>query len=86
MRPGASATRVGGQYGSALVVRVPARAVEGAATEAALGAVAAALGLRPRQVRLVSGSRARNKVVAVDLDENDLDSRWTVLLAGPARP
>lgn len=65
VRPGASRTRVGGSHGDRLVVSVTARAVDGAATEAALRAVADALGLRPRQVWLVTGATSRDKVVEV---------------------
>ncbi|HEU4675849.1 MAG TPA: DUF167 domain-containing protein [Motilibacteraceae bacterium] len=66
VRPGSSRTVVGGDHDGALVVRVSARAVDGAATEAALTAVAAALGLHRRQVRLVAGATSREKVVEVD--------------------
>ncbi len=66
VRPGASRTRVGGRYGERLVVAVSARAVDGAATEAALGAVADALGVRRRHVALVAGATSRDKVVEVD--------------------
>lgn len=66
MRPGASRTRVGGLHGDRLVVAVQARAVDGAATEAALAAVADALGLRRRHVSLVAGATSRDKVVEVD--------------------
>lgn len=69
VRPGASRTVVGGAYGGALVVRVSARAVDGAATEAALGAVAKAIGVRRRQVRLVTGATSRDKVVEVTGDD-----------------
>ena len=65
VRPGASRTRVGGSYGDALVVRVAPRAVDGAATEAALVAVARALGVRRRDVTLVTGATSRDKVVEV---------------------
>jgi hypothetical protein len=47
-------------------VRVQPRAVDGAATEAALRAVADEFGVPRRDVRLVSGLRSRTKVVAVD--------------------
>jgi uncharacterized protein YggU (UPF0235/DUF167 family) len=72
---GAARTRVGGTYGEALVVKVAARAVEGKATEAALAAVAAALGVRRRDVRLVSGATSRDKVVEVDGDVAQLTFR-----------
>jgi len=72
VRPGSSRTTVGGTYDDALVVRVTARAVDGAATEAALTAVAAALGVRRRQVVLVSGATSRTKVVEVDADPKDV--------------
>lgn len=65
VRPGSSRTSVGGSHDDALVVRVTQPAVDGRATAAALEAVARALGLRPRQVRLVSGATSRTKVVEV---------------------
>lgn len=70
VRPGASRTAVGGAYGDRLVVAVTARAVDGAATEAAIRAVAEAFGVRPRQVSLVSGPRSRDKVVELDLPDD----------------
>jgi len=54
-----------------LVVRVAARAVDGAATEAALAALADVLGLRRRDVRLVTGATSRTKVVDLDVDGPD---------------
>ncbi|MCL2467877.1 MAG: DUF167 domain-containing protein [Micrococcales bacterium] len=67
VRPGASHTRAGGVYGDdRLVVTVTARAVDGAATEATLKALADALGVRRRHVRLVCGARSRDKLVEVD--------------------
>jgi uncharacterized protein len=65
VKPGARLTRVGGAHGAsgALVVAVQARAVDGKATEAALRALAAALGVPRRSVSLVSGATARDKVV-----------------------
>lgn len=66
VRPGVSRTRVGGLHGDRLVVAVQARAVDGAATEAALAALADALGVRRRHVSLVSGATSRDKVAEVD--------------------
>lgn len=66
VRPGASRTAVGGAHDGNLVVRVQARAVDGKATDAALGAVADAFGVRRRDVRLISGATSRTKVVEVE--------------------
>jgi hypothetical protein len=71
VRPGASRTRVGGAYGDSLVVAVSARAVDGAATDAALAAVAKALGLRRREVTLVTGTTSRDKVVEIATTDPD---------------
>lgn len=79
VRPGSSRTQVGGAYGDALVVRVAARAVEGKATEAALRAVAVALGVRRRDVRLVSGVTSRDKVVEIAGDVAELTAKITQL-------
>jgi uncharacterized protein YggU (UPF0235/DUF167 family) len=65
VRPGAGRTKVGGEHGGALVVRVAAPAVGGRATEAALAAVATAFGVRRSAVALVTGATSRTKVVDV---------------------
>ena len=65
VRPGASRTQVGGSYDGALVVRVSARAVDGAATAATIEALANALGVPKRSVVLVSGATSRTKVIDV---------------------
>ena len=79
VRPGASRTRVGRVRGDRLVVAVSARAVDGAATEAVLVAVADALGLRPRQVRLLTGRRSRDKVLEIELAAQELERRVRML-------
>jgi uncharacterized protein YggU (UPF0235/DUF167 family) len=81
VRPGASRTAVGGVHAGRLVVAVSARAVDGAATQAALDALARALGLRPRQVWLVSGATSRDKLVEVDADEVEVAARLEALHA-----
>ncbi len=65
VKPGTSRTRVGGEHGGALVIAVTALAVDGRATQAALRALADALGLRPLQVRRVRGATSRTKIVEV---------------------
>ena len=64
--PGSSRPGVGGEHGGALVVRVSARAVDGAATKAAMAAVANAFAVRPGAVTLVSGATSRTKILEVD--------------------
>lgn len=76
VRPGARRTAVGGRWVGpgdgpvggtpALIVAVAAPAVDGKANAAVCAAVAAALGLRPRHVRIVSGVRSRDKVLEID--------------------
>ena len=65
-----------------LGVWVQQRAVDGKATEAALGAMADALGLRRRSLRLVTGERSRVKVVEISDPPADLARRMATL-AGP---
>jgi uncharacterized protein YggU (UPF0235/DUF167 family) len=65
VRPGASKTAVGGEYGGALVVRVAEPAEGGRATQAALDAVADALGLPRRSVALARGATSRRKIVDI---------------------
>src|SRR6267154_2670297 len=84
VKPGASRTKVGGAYGArsvrgegsahgeegALVVAVQERAVDGKATEAALKALAVALGVPGRAIRLVSGATSRDKIGASSRGKN----------------
>jgi uncharacterized protein (TIGR00251 family) len=70
VKPGARRDAVGGRWtgGSdrdALVVAVSAPAVAGKANEAVRRALAAAFGVRRRDVAIVMGDRARDKVVEV---------------------
>ena len=65
VRPGASRTAVGGDHDGALVVRVVEPAERGRATDAALCALAAALGIPRRAVTLERGATNRNKVVDI---------------------
>ena len=86
VKPGASRTRVGGVYpggayggDGALIVAVQERAVDGKATEAALRAVAQALGVPRRSVALVAGASSRDKLVSVEAPPNGLIGRLSAL-------
>jgi uncharacterized protein YggU (UPF0235/DUF167 family) len=91
VKPGASRTKVGGQYGEApdgcngvLIVFVAQRAVDGAATEGVLKAVAKAFGLRRGDVELASphlGRTSRTKVLELRGAEKGLAARLAELLA-----
>jgi uncharacterized protein YggU (UPF0235/DUF167 family) len=59
--PRAAADRIGPYAGGALELRVTRPAADGEATEAARRLVAAALGVAPSSVRLVTGARSRLK-------------------------
>ena len=90
VKPGASRTKVGGQYGEVsagqgpvLIVFVAQRAVDGAATEGVLKAVAKAFGLRRADVELASagsGRTSRTKVLELRGDEQELAARLSELL------
>lgn len=78
VKPGAKREAVGGRFGDALVVAVTAPAVEGKANEALRKALAAAFGIRQRDVVIVAGERGRDKVVEVP----DAEERLAELLGG----
>jgi uncharacterized protein YggU (UPF0235/DUF167 family) len=87
VRPAARQDAVGGRAPTSrttdppvLEVRVRARPIEGAATSAAEQALARALGLRPRQVRVVRGATSRDKLVEITDPPPDLPDRWSALL------
>jgi uncharacterized protein (TIGR00251 family) len=63
--PRARKTQLGGVRDGALVVRLAAPPVEGAANEALVDYFAALLGLPRRAVRIVSGERGRRKRIAL---------------------
>lgn len=63
--PRAGRAAVGGLREGELLVRVTAPPVEGAANEAVIAALAEALGIPRREVRLEAGARGRSKLVSV---------------------
>lgn len=76
VKPGASRTHVGGNYGDfeSLVVEVNAPAVDGKANAAVLAALAHALDVPRNSLCLVRGLTSRNKLIEYSgTDENFLD-------------
>jgi uncharacterized protein YggU (UPF0235/DUF167 family) len=66
---------VGGEREGMLVVRVRARAVEGAANRAVIEALAGALEVRPRDVTLESGLHSRQKLLRVLGEVGEIEER-----------
>ncbi|HKB31658.1 MAG TPA: DUF167 domain-containing protein [Streptosporangiaceae bacterium] len=87
VKPGARRDEVGGRRdgvsGAALLVAVAAPAIEGKANEAVRRAVAGAFGVRPRDVRIVSGERSRDKLVELDPVPPGAAARLSALLGPP---
>jgi uncharacterized protein len=65
VQPRASRDALSGERDGALVVRLTAPPVEGAANGALARFLGKALGVAPSAVRVVSGATGRNKVVSV---------------------
>jgi uncharacterized protein len=85
VRPGARVDLVGGRYGDreppVLVVRVRAPAVDGKANAAVERALAAALGVPSRDVRIVTRLTSRSKTVEIPMGAGD---RFAELVAAPS--
>lgn len=80
VKPRASKTRVGGFRDGALVVAVAAPPVDGAANDAVVEAIAAALAVRRSGVRIVAGASSRTKIVEIEgLSPDELRARLDAL-------
>jgi uncharacterized protein YggU (UPF0235/DUF167 family) len=64
-----------------LVVAVCSQAVDGKATEAALAAVAEALGVKRRDIRLLSGATSRDKLIEIEGDVTEIGAAIERLLS-----
>lgn len=74
--PRARRNEIGERRGGAIVVRLQAPPVEGAANEALAKYLASVLGVRAGDVRIVSGARSRDKVVQVEgLEQEEAERR-----------
>jgi uncharacterized protein YggU (UPF0235/DUF167 family) len=84
VQPGARVTKWVGWFGELPKLAVAAPPVDGAANAAVIEALAALLGVRPRQVRLVGGATARTKRFEVSgLSDAELDARFRAVLGPP---
>lgn len=79
VKPGAKRTFVGGCHDGALVVSVSAPAVDGQANEAVIAALAAAFGVRSREIAIVTGLGSRSKVIDITGDASSLRAQFTAL-------
>jgi len=75
-KPGGSVDAVDGVLDGRLMVKVRAKAVDNKANQAVAAVLAERLGLRARQVEVVSGRTCRRKTVAVTAPE---EPDWGVL-------
>ena len=74
--PGGSRDVLAGAAEDRLRVRLRAKAVEGAANAALTAFLAGVLGVRPRQVAIVSGERSRKKTIRI---ETESEPDWSAV-------
>jgi uncharacterized protein len=79
VRANRSTAAVGGDFDSALVVRVVEPAESGRATEAALKAIAAAIDVPRRSVTLLRGPKSPRKLVEIRVAPGDAQRVQTLL-------
>ena len=85
--PRAKRTELAGRRGAALVLRLAAPPVDGAANAALIAFLAGRLGVPQRQVTIARGSASRDKTVAIEgLDRAEVAARLGVDLAAVERP
>lgn len=85
-QPGARRNAVGGEYAGRLKVAVTQAAEKGKANDALIDVLATELGIKPSQLRLLSGSTSRQKTFAVSgLSLEVVQSRVTAILVSSTK-
>lgn len=80
--PRAGRTGVAGMRGDALLVRLAAAPVEGAANEALIAFLAKLLDVPKRDIAIVAGERGRDKRVAIEgLGADQLQQKLSAILS-----
>lgn len=81
--PRALKSAITGRRGGAVLVRLAAPPVEGAANDALIDLLARAFSIPRRQISIVSGEKSRDKRVAIEgLTEGDVSARLSAILNG----
>jgi uncharacterized protein len=79
--PRSPRTAITGKRGEAIVVRLAAPPVDGAANDALIGFLATTFGRPRRDVRIVGGEKSRDKRVVIEgISEDDFSSRLAAIL------
>lgn len=81
MIPRAGRTAIGGMRGDALLVRLAAAPVDGAANDALISLLAGAFGCARRSLTIVAGERSRDKRIAIDgMTRAEVDAKLSALV------
>ena len=79
--PRAGRTTISGMRGDALLVRLAAAPVDGAANEALISVLAGALGCPRRSLTIVAGERSRDKRIAVEgMTRSEVDAKLSTFV------
>jgi uncharacterized protein len=79
--PRASKSGITGRRGDAIVVRLAAPPVEGAANDALIDLLSAAFGTPRRDMTILSGQKSRDKRVLIEgITDGDLAARLSAIL------
>jgi uncharacterized protein len=79
--PRAGRTAIAGRRGDAVLVRLAAAPVDGAANDALVAAIADAFGVSRRQVTILSGHKSRDKRIEIaGLTDAEVTSRLSAIL------